>query len=189
MKITDTDALIVVDVQNDFCPGGALPVPGGDGVVTVINRLMTRFEHIAFTRDWHPNDHCSFSANPKFADGSWPPHCVRDSPGAEFHGSLRVPLDALVVDKGADPDHEQYGGFENPRLAEYLRRRGVTRVFVTGLATEYCVRATALGALQQGFDAVVVEDACRGIDDEASRRALDEIAGVGAAVVRSGTVE
>lgn len=189
MQTSERDALIVVDVQNDFCPGGALPVPGGDGVVPVINRVMTRFEEIVFTRDWHPVDHCSFDLNPQYRDGSWPSHCLQHSPGAEFQGSLRVPLDALVVDKGTDPDREEYGAFERPELASHLRGRGVGRVFVTGLATDYCVRATALGALVAGFETVVIEDACRGVDDAGARAALLELAAAGAQVIHSGALE
>jgi nicotinamidase/pyrazinamidase len=189
MQITDTDALLVVDVQNDFCPGGALPVPGGDGVVPVINRLMTRFDRVVFTRDWHPVDHCSFDLNPEYTDGSWPPHCLQDSPGAEFQGSLRVPLDALVVDKGCDPDREEYGAFENPVLEAHLRARGIRRVFVTGLATDYCVRATALGALAAGFETLVVQDACRGVDDAGTAAALREMAEAGIGLLRSGELE
>ncbi len=175
MEITESDALIVVDVQNDFCPGGALAVPGGEGVVPRINRLMPRFEHIVFTRDWHPSDHCSFGAPPEYRDGSWPPHCVQHTPGAEFHGSLAVPGDALVLNKGEDPDVEEYSGFARPTLEAHLRQRHIQRVFIAGLATDYCVKETALGAVQAGFETIVVMDACRGIAEDTIQTATEAL--------------
>jgi len=189
MDITPHDALLVVDVQNDFCPGGALGVPGGDGVVPPINRIMGRFDHLVFSRDWHPQDHCSFSDHPEFRDGSWPPHCVQDSPGADFHGSLRVPLDAVFIYKGTDPDTEAYSAFSGTPLAEELRRRNITRLFITGLATDYCVKFTTLDALDLGFEVVVVTDGCRGIAEESIKAALEEIQRRGAVLVRSGDFE
>jgi nicotinamidase/pyrazinamidase len=165
MKIEDNDALIVVDVQNDFCPGGALPVPDGDRVVSVINKLINKFHRVVFSRDWHPQDHCSFVDEPEFVDKSWPEHCVQHSPGAEFHGSLMVPLDALVISKGADADVEAYSAFEgDPDLGARLREWGTDRVYVAGLATDYCVKHTVLDARKAGFEVVLVQDACRGVD-------------------------
>ena len=164
MEITAKDALIVVDVQNDFCPGGAMPVNEGHRIVPVINRLLRLFERVVFTRDWHPENHFSFQDPPEFKDGSWPPHCVADSPGAEFHGDLHVPVDAYIVSKGMDPDEEAYSGFSDKGLADYLRAKGVERIFVCGLATEYCVKATALDGLAEGFQVVLVENACRGVN-------------------------
>ena len=179
MEVSASDALIVVDVQNDFCPGGALPVPGGDNVVRAINRLSPSFDTLVFSCDWHPGDHCSFSDAPEFRDGSWPPHCVQHSPGAEFHGDLMVPLDAWVVHKGTDPEREAYDAFQDTGLAEYLRGRGVQRVFVAGLATDYCVKATALSALREGFETILVKDACRGVAEDTTAAALAELAGAG----------
>lgn len=164
MRVLPTDALLVVDVQNDFCPGGALPVAEGHRVVSVINLIMPMFDHVLFTRDWHPENHCSFGDPPEFSDGSWPAHCVEFSPGAEFHGDLHVPSDADIISKGTDPDREAYSGFENQELEPLLRKDGVQRVFVCGLATDYCVKATALDAVARGFDVVLVENACRGVD-------------------------
>ena len=164
MKVQPSDALIVVDVQNDFCPGGALAVDEGERVAPVINQVMPLFEHVVFTRDWHPEDHCSFADPPEFTNGSWPVHCVANSPGAEFHGSLEVPSDAIIIDKGTDPDEEAYSGFSGTNLAEQLRKRGVQRVFICGLATEYCVKQTALDALKNGFRAVLIENGCRGVN-------------------------
>ena len=184
MKIQPTDALIVVDVQNDFCPGGALAVDEGDRVAPVINRLMPLFQHAAFMRDWHPEDHCSFADPPDFTDGSWPAHCVANSPGAEFHGDLEVPADAIIVDKGTDPDKEAYSGFSGTALAEELRKRGVRRIFVSGLATEYCVEQTALDGLRNGFKVVLVENACRGINfpPGSAARAVEEMKAAGVEV-------
>lgn len=164
MNIEPTDALVVVDVQVDFCPGGALAVAGGDEIVPGINRLIPRFTHCAFTRDWHPPDHCSFSDSPQFVDGSWPVHCVQGTPGAAFHPDLAVPLDAWIVDKATDPDREAYAGFDNPSFASDLRGRGVKRLFVCGIAIDYCVKATAMGGVAHGFHVVLIEDLCRGVN-------------------------
>ena len=187
MTIGPNDALIVVDVQNDFAPGGALPVSDGKLVVPVINLLEPLFEHAVFTRDWHPIDHCSFAEEPAFADGSWPVHCVQDTPGAEFVGSLHVPVDALIVDKATDPEHEAYSGFDGTDLAEALKARGVERVFVCGLATDFCVKATALDARRDGFETIVVLDACRGIDAPAGSvaAALDAMREAGVILCQS----
>jgi nicotinamidase/pyrazinamidase len=182
MELNDKDALIVVDVQNDFCPGGALSVLGGEGVVRVINPLQLKFDRIYFTRDWHPQDHCSFSDEPTFQDGSWPVHCVQDSPGAEFQGDLHVPSDATIINKGTDPDKEAYSGFQDTDLAARLRDAGVERVFVTGLATDYCVKATALDAVKAGFQTVLVENGCRGVDDEGSKEAITAMRAAGVEV-------
>lgn len=158
------DALIVVDVQNDFCPGGALAVGNGDLVVPIINLLSPMFAHRVFTRDWHPENHCSFSESPRFVDGSWPVHCLANTPGADFHPDLDVPPDAVIVSKGTEPDFEAYSGFQGTDLADLLRQNDVVRLFVCGLATDYCVKHTALDGLRQGFEVVVMTDACRAVD-------------------------
>ena len=185
MRIEDTDALIVVDVQNDFCSGGALAVPQGETVVSPINRIMGKFEHIVFSRDWHPADHCSFSDTPEFRDGSWPPHCIQDTPGAEFRGDLRVPLDAYFILKGTDPLIEQYSAFSEPGLTEWLRRRGVKQVFIAGLTMEYCVRCTALDALKQDFGVWVVADAVLAVAVDAGKAAMEELHKAGVQFLRS----
>lgn len=192
MKILPTDALIVVDVQNDFCPGGALPVSEGHRVVPIINPLLKRFDCIVFTRDWHPHNHCSFADPPEFVDGSWPEHCRADSPGAEFHGDLRVPVDALIVSKGMDPNKEVYSSFHGePALAGELRRRGVTRLFICGLTTEFCVRYTALDGKSEGFDVYMIENACRGINfpEGSAAAAVEEMREAGVRVCWSGDLE
>ena len=178
----DRDLLLVVDVQNDFCPGGALAVPGGDQVVAPIGRLMSRFSHVVLTQDWHPPAHRSFaSAHPaasafetvEFPYGSqtlWPDHCVQDTPGAAFHPGLDLGRAQLVIRKGFRAAVDSYSAFfENDRvtptgLAGYLRERGFSRVVLVGLATDYCVAYSAIDARRQGFDAVVVLEACRAID-------------------------
>jgi len=164
VTIQEADALLVVDVQKDFCPRGALAVENGDAVVPVLNALVPKFGCVVFTRDWHPADHCSFAETPRFEDKSWPAHCVANTPGAAFHDNLNVPSHALIIDKATTPEAEAYSGFEGTDLAEQLKERGIARVFVGGLATDYCVKNTALDAVRHGFDAVVVLDACRGID-------------------------
>lgn len=186
-----TDALIVVDVQNCFLPGGSLGVEGGDEVVPVINELIPHFEHHIFTRDWHPENHVSFAKDrPEFRDLSWPPHCVQNTEGAQFSSQLNLPPDALVVSKGTDPDREAYSGFQATEvdLAQELRSRGVTRVFVTGLAADYCVRATALDARKAGFDVVLVRDATRGVAPETTERAFRQMEDAGVNIVSSNEI-
>jgi nicotinamidase/pyrazinamidase len=152
-------ALIVVDVQNDFCPGGALAVPDGNRVIASVNRLAADAPLIVATRDWHPPDHGSFVEQ----GGVWPVHCVRDTPGAQLHPDLRVRLDA-IVDKGQARASDGYSAFENPRLEQLLRARGVDTVHVVGLALDYCVKATALDARKAGFEVIVDRDATRAVD-------------------------
>jgi nicotinamidase/pyrazinamidase len=178
------EALVIVDFQNDFTPGGALAVPEGDAIADRINELAASgsFDLVIATRDWHPPDHGSFEQN----GGPWPSHCVQGSEGAELHPALeRAPI-AEVIDKGQDPSTEGYSGFEGTRLGELLRERGIDTVTVVGLATDYCVKNTALDALREGFDVKVDLDAVRGVDVTAgdSERALDELRGAGAHVTR-----
>jgi len=157
----DTDALIVVDLQRDFCPGGALAVPEGDQIVPVVNRLvrLTTWLTVA-TRDWHPADHCSFSAQ----GGPWPAHCVADSAGAVFHPGFDMSAIRHIVSKATMKAIDAYSGFEGTNLDSLLRSHGVRRVFVCGLATDYCVKATALDARRHRFEAAVITDAIRGVE-------------------------
>jgi nicotinamidase/pyrazinamidase len=187
MEITRKDAFLVVDAQNDFCPGGSLAVEDADAILPVINRLLGRFETRVFTRDWHPPDHVSFDEDPAFRDESWPPHCVAGTPGAEFRPGLEVPDDAIIVSKATEPDKDAYSGFDGTDLAETLRAKGVTRVFVAGLATDYCVKNTVFDALRLGFDAIVVEDAIRGVDNPpgTAAEAVAEMKNAGADFVLS----
>ena len=174
--------LIVVDVQNDFCPGGALAVPRGDEVVPVISQLARRFEHVVVTQDWHPAGHASFaSSHPGHRTFDvialsygpqvlWPDHCIQGTPGAAMHKDLEVPHAQLIVRKGYRKAIDSYSGFlEADRttptgLHGYLRERSLTECFIVGLATDFCVAWTALDARRLGFAATVFEDACRGID-------------------------
>ncbi len=200
----ERDLLLVVDVQNDFCPEGALGVPGGDAVVPVINRIQPGFAHVVLTQDWHPARHQSFaSTHPghrpfetlEVAYGAqtlWPDHCVQGTPGAAFHPDLDTDKAEMILRKGTRAEIDSYSAFyENDRttatgLAGYLRERGLTRVFVCGLATDYCVHFSALDAAREGFEAVVVEDACRGIDLEGSLAAANQaMAEAGVAFIAS----
>jgi nicotinamidase/pyrazinamidase len=178
----DDVVLIVVDVQNDFCPSGALAVPHGDEVVSIINSLAARFRNVVLTQDWHPRGHSSFASShpgrkpfetvaasygPQVL---WPDHCVQGTPGAEFHPALNAPHAALVLRKGFHRAIDSYSAFyENDRktptgLTGYLRQRGLSRLFLAGLAFDFCVRYSAEDARREGFDCFVIEDACRGID-------------------------
>jgi nicotinamidase/pyrazinamidase len=171
---SQTDALLVVDVQRDFCPGGALAVPHGDDVVPVIDRLLGVADWMTVaTRDWHPADHCSFKAQ----GGIWPPHCVAGTEGAAFHPALDQSRIRTVVSKAVTRDAEAYSGFQGTDLAARLAARGIRRVFVCGLATDYCVKATALDARRAGLDVVVIEDAIRGVEVTAGdcAKAIDEM--------------
>jgi len=176
------DALLIVDVQNDFCPGGALAVDDGDAVATSLNELAARFHLVVATRDWHPADHVSFSI--------WPSHCVAGTPGAELHPSLDRGQIDVVIDKGQRQGSPGYSAFEGTALAELLREHGVDRLYVGGLATDYCVRASVLDALAEGFEVTVIEDAIRGVNLEPgdSERALAEMKAAGARLARSADV-
>jgi len=178
------DAVVVVDIQKDFCPGGALAVPAGDEVVPVLNRWIARAERVGatvvLTRDWHPPDHCSFKAH----GGPWPVHCVRDTAGAEYHPGLRVPRRAICVDKAVEPDRESYSAFAGTTLGRQLREKSIKRLWVGGLALEYCVRATVLDGLTEGFEVHVLEPATRAVELEPGdgRRAIAEMAAAGALI-------
>jgi len=195
---TERDILLVVDVQNDFCPGGALAVPGGDEIVPTVNRLARDFAHIVLTQDWHPARHSSFASvhpgkapfesveTPYGAQILWPDHCVQGTAGAAFHPGLDIPHAELIVRKGFHRAIDSYSAFqENDRktptgLASYLHERGFERVTLCGLATDFCVLYSALDARAAGFTATVVLDACRALDVDGSlARALDEMRAAG----------
>ena len=182
MRINLDDLLLVIDVQNDFCPGGALAVSDGDAVVPVINRLSHRFDHVVLTQDWHPRDHSSFAtSHPGSAPFQtittdygvqtlWPDHCVQGTIGAAFHRQLSTERAELVIRKGFRREIDSYSAFyENDRrtptgLAGYLRERGLRRIFFVGLATDYCVHYSSVDARRLGFETIVVESGCRAID-------------------------
>jgi nicotinamidase/pyrazinamidase len=191
-----SDVLLLIDVQNDFCPGGGLAVPEGDAVVPIINRLTARFAHVVLTQDWHPPGHRFFaSSHPgrtpfetlEAAYGAqtlWPDHCVQGTPGADFHKDLESDRGELIVRKGFRPEIDSYSAFfENDHktptgLTGYLRTRGFERVFLAGLATDFCVHFSAVDAAREGFTVLVIEDACRAIDLDgslaAAKRAMAE---------------
>jgi nicotinamidase/pyrazinamidase len=177
------DALLIVDPQVDFCPGGALAVPGGDTIFPAVNRASRSIPLTIASRDWHPATHVSYQAQ----GGPWPVHCQAGSPGAEFHPELETERIERVFSKGTDPAVEQYSAFDGTGLAEWLRERHVDRLFVAGLATDYCVRASVLDALREGFRVVVLEDAIGAVDVHPGdgERALDEMRSAGANVGRS----
>jgi len=204
----DRDVLLVVDLQNDFCPGGALAVPRGDEVVPVINRVAATFHHVVLTQDWHPRGHLSFASTHAGKkpyetieafygpQELWPDHCVQGTPGAQFRDDLQVPHAELVLRKGYHRDVDSYSAFyENDRtthtgLAGYLRERGFTRVFLAGLAFDFCVRYSAEDAKRAGFDVIVVDDACRGIDIRGSIAATDQLlARLGIQRVTAGSID
>lgn len=202
-----TQALILVDVQNDFCPGGSLPVPGGFDVIPVINRLQPLFGLVVATKDWHPKDHSSFAVNhgrqPYDAielDGMtqvlWPAHCVQGTLGADYAPGLDTKRIAKVFLKGIDPTIDSYSGFfDNGHkratgLGDYLRQQGVTDVAVVGLATDYCVKWTALDAVRLGFGTTVILDACRGVNLKPGDvdRAIEEMVAAGITILQSAEV-
>ena len=207
MRPTDSDVLLVIDVQNDFCPGGALAVSRGDEVVPVVNRLGAAFAHVVLTQDWHPSGHHSFaSAHPgrkpfetiELAYGPqtlWPDHCVQGTAGAAFHRDLHLPHAELVLRKGFRAAIDSYSAFyENDQrtptgLAGYLRERGLSRVLLAGLATDFCVHYSAVDARREGFAVVLIEDACRAIDlDGSLAGALVKMRAVGVEFMKSAAV-
>ena len=183
-RLRPGDALIVVDVQNDFCPGGAVPVPEGNQVVGVLNNWIGRAEGtgvpVVMTRDWHPPDHCSFREQ----GGIWPAHCVQNTPGAAYHPDLERPGNAIVLDKGMTAARDAYSGFSESGLADELRARGVRRLWVGGLALDYCVKATVLDGVKEGFEVHVIRAATRAVDAKPGdgARALDEMRVAGARI-------
>lgn len=204
MSTTERDALLVTDVQNDFCSGGALQVPRADEIVPLVNRIARRFANVVLTQDWHPAGHLSFaSSHPgrsvyetvAVSYGTqilWPDHCVQGTRGAELHPALSVPHAALVLRKGHHAKIDSYSAFfENDRttptgLAGYLRERGIRRLFFVGLATDFCVGFSAVDARAAGFDAVVVLDACRAIDRAGSLdRAIADMKDAGVELAQS----
>jgi nicotinamidase/pyrazinamidase len=193
ITIGERDLFLVVDMQNDFCPGGKLAVPHGAEVVPLINAIAAKFAHVVLTQDWHPGGHLSFaSSHPgkkpfesiEAAYGSqvlWPDHCVENTAGAAFHSDLAIPHAELVLRKGYHREIDSYSAFyENDRetptgLSGYLGERGFKRVFLAGLAFDFCVRYSAEDAVREGFEAIVIDDACRGIDLEGSIAATREV--------------
>ena len=202
-------ALIVIDLQNDFMPGGSLPVPDGDAVVPVVNRVMRNFDLVVASQDWHPAGHGSFaSQHPGKKPGEvvdlngldqilWPDHCVEDTEGAAFHDDVATDHIAKIFHKGTDLGLDSYSTFfdnahrKSTGMGDYLREQGVTDVYLLGLATDYCVKFSALDAVECGFKVHVIDDGCRGIDLHAGdvSKALDEMRAAGAEIVTSNETE
>lgn len=181
----EDDALIIVDVQRDFLPGGSLAVPNGDDVVAPLAACAAKFARsgrpVVASRDWHPPNHCSFEA----FGGPWPSHCVAGTPGAELDAGLHMPGDASVIDKGTSVDRDAYSAFDGTALDTILREQNVQRVYIGGLATEYCVLATAEDALRNGYEVVLLQDAVRAIDPAAGEDAMEGLRQREAKVVQS----
>lgn len=181
--VDEHDALIVTDPQNDFCPGGSLAVPEGDAIFEIVNQAIPKFRHVLATQDWHPPEHRFFQ---EFG-GPWPYHCLQGTRGAEFHPRLNAAAIQEIVKKGMDLNLDGYSGFAGTDLAERLRRRGVSRVFVCGLATDYCVKATAIEAIENGFESYVLTDAIRPVEVQPGdgERALQEMRAAGVHLITS----
>ncbi len=183
--LEESDALLIIDVQRDFLPGGALAVPAGDEVVPVLAAMSDAFSAaglpVVASRDWHPPDHCSFEAQ----GGPWPPHCVAETEGASLDPALRLPPDVRIVDKATTAEKDAYSAFEGTDLHAWLQGKGVSRLFVGGLATEYCVLNTAADALGNGYDVILLEDAIRAIDEQDGRQALDSLRAKNATITDS----
>ncbi|HDD26522.1 MAG TPA: bifunctional nicotinamidase/pyrazinamidase [Acidilobales archaeon] len=164
VKLSKYDALIIVDMQNDFMPGGALPVPKADEIIPTLNKYIALFESknlkVIATRDWHPPNHISF----KTRGGPWPPHCIQGTKGAEFHPDLKLPKDVVVISKATEPDKEAYSGFEATNLDKVLKEYGIKRLFIGGVATDYCVKATVLDGLRLGYTVLLLLDGIKGVD-------------------------
>ena len=180
-------ALLVVDPQNDFMPGGSLPVPDGDSIITVVNRLIELFNSnnapVFISRDWHPADHCSFIEE----GGKWPPHCVKDTEGALFHPDLILPESSEVIDKAVVKEPDAYSAFQDTGLANILKIRGLTDIYTCGLATDVCVRSTILDGLRAGFKMYVIEDAARAVEINPGdgEKAICEMQAAGAIIIES----
>ncbi|MBK3468700.1 bifunctional nicotinamidase/pyrazinamidase [Pseudomonas sp. MF6776] len=204
MPISSRAALLVIDVQNDFIPGGKLPVPEGDHIVPLINRLARQFKQVVIAQDWHPAGHASFASShpghqpydvielPYGEQTLWPEHCVQATPGAELHPELDLPHAQLIIRKGCNPDIDSYSAFlEADRrtttgLSGYLKERGIDTVYMVGLALDFCVMYSALDARAAGFNAFVVRDACRAIDMNGSLvAAMDRMQGAGVGLIQS----
>lgn len=187
MTFERNDALLIIDVQRDFLPGGALAVSSGDAVVAPLNQYILRAARqgvpVFASRDWHPRDHCSFKAR----GGPWPPHCVADTEGARFSPDLRLPADAVIVSKATKADADAYSAFQDTALASELRARGIRRLWIGGLATDYCVLETVLDARKAGFDVFVIADAIKPVEVKSGdgARALARMREAGAVLVNA----
>ncbi len=189
VRITPHDALIVVDMQNDFMPWGRLPVPGADGIIDKVNHYCKLFSSkgnpVFATRDWHPENHVSFDIN----GGRWPVHCVQWSRGADFANGLELPPDTFIVNKGDRPELEAYSGFQGTLLDSLLKERGIRRIFVCGVAAEFCVKNTCIGAINLGYTVFVLTDAVKGLSRESEEEAVEELLLAGAVALGSSLIK
>ena len=204
MQPSETDLLLIIDVQNDFCPGGALAVTDGDSIVPVINKLIGKFSNVALTQDWHPAGHSSFASShtghdpftsktmPYGEQTLWPDHCIQDSYGAEFHNALNTHPASIIIRKGYNPAVDSYSAFyendQKPRtgLNGYLRDKNIQHIFCVGLALDYCVFYSARDAVKENFQTTVITDACRAIDlDGSAKQAIDEMTANGISLIES----
>jgi nicotinamidase/pyrazinamidase len=183
--LNHTDALLIVDVQRDFLPGGSLAVPDGDEVIPVLDRVADAFSDqglpVIASRDWHPPDHCSFRKQ----GGPWPPHCVATTKGAELDPALDLPANTTVVNKGTDTEKDAYSAFDDTDLDDWLKTQDVQRLFIGGLTTEYCVLESASDAVDKGFDVVLLSDAVRAIDPKDGKRAIETLRDLDVKVLES----
>ena len=186
IQLAPGDALMIVDLQNDFLPGGSLEVPGANALIPVLNRYIARFHThrlpVIATRDWHPPDHCSFVQQ----GGPWPPHCIAGSAGAAFHADLALPAETHIVSKATSRDTDAYSGFSGTGLRDLLQSLHIQRIFVGGVTTEYCVRNTVTDALRLGYAVIVLQDAIQAINRQPgdSRQALDDMIAHGATLTQ-----
>ena len=186
VKITKSDSLIIVDMQNDFMPWGVLPVPEADKIVPVLNKYIDKFSlsgnPVFFTRDWHPENHISF----KGYGGVWPPHCIQETKGAEFNENLKIPKDnKFIISKGTSKDFDAYSGFQGTVLDSLLKERGTKRIFVGGVATDYCVKNTVLGGLNLGYQVFLLEDGIKAVNlkEKDGELAIEEMLNNGAILI------
>ena len=190
-SVAQGDALIIVDVQKDFLPAGSLAVPEGDAVISILNQYLDVFRKqslpVFATRDWHPENHCSFAAQ----GGIWPPHCIANTPGANFPSELDLPSDVSVISKATSADKDAYSGFEGTSLDRQLRDLGIERLFVGGLATDYCVLNTVKDAIVCGYEVILLNDAVRAVNiqPDDGRKALDEMKDLGAIPIQVSQVD
>lgn len=190
ISLTEESALVVVDVQNDFLPRGALAVPNGDSVIKPLNHYIRLFTDrglpVFATRDWHPENHVSFRER----GGPWPPHCIQNTVGAQISGMLQLPSNARIIDKAFSPDRDAYSGFQETLLNLELRRLGVRRLFIGGLATDYCVKMTTMDSIELGFETILLLDAIKGVDVNPgdSEKAITEMIVKGAIGITLGDV-
>lgn len=188
VSLTDRDALVVVDMQNDFMPWGRLPVPGADKIILKVNYYLKLFSSkgipVFATRDWHPENHISFDVN----GGRWPVHCVQWSRGADFAEGLELPPDTFIIDKGDRPELEAYSGFQGTVLNNLLKERGVRRIFVCGVAAEFCVKNTCIGALNLGYTIFVLKDGVKGLTKDSEEEAVRDLLRLGAVVIESSNI-